>query len=141
MAQAGPIVIIDDDPDDMSFCQEVFKTIGLPNPLECFNKPHDALHYLRSCSVPPFIIFVDVKMPRMNGLEFQKQIETNAELKNKSIPLIFFTGVHDPITIREAYKNVIQGYFMKPSTMEEMVKLFTEIISYWSKCQHPHMQA
>jgi PleD family two-component response regulator len=67
----SPIVIVDDDEDDIEILVNVFKEIGVTNELRCFSHPATAIEYLRSTKEVPFLIICDINLPSMTGLAFK----------------------------------------------------------------------
>jgi CheY-like chemotaxis protein len=132
-----PIVIIDDDPDDHFIFQEVCSKINYQNELKFFHSASTALEYLKTTSDEPFIVFCDLNMPLMTGMELRRRIEADEELKQKSIPFVFFTTSASKAQIDEAYKLTVQGFFLKEASFEETEKVLTLILEYWRKCKHP----
>ncbi len=115
----GPIIIVEDDPDDQEIYAESIQAIGVTNKLHFFNGSEEALQYLSTTTEQPFIILSDINMPRMNGLQFKEKIQQDNYLKEKGIPFIFIsTNVSAP-AVKKAHVLSVQGYFQKPNTIEE----------------------
>lgn len=96
------------------------------------------LDYLRTTVEKPFIIFCDINMPMMSGLQLRQVIYNDEFLRQKSIPFVFFTTAASEEQVREAYNLTVQGFFLKPPSFEEIRKLFRLIIEYWDMCRHPN---
>lgn len=138
MMKNGPIILIDDDSDEYEIMREVLEHEKITNPLICFQECIDALRYLQTTSEQPCIIFCDLNMPVMNGLELRRLIDKDEYLKQKSIPFIFMTTTANPLVVREAYKLSVQGFFEKGSNIHEIGKLIRQIFDYWQICTHPN---
>lgn len=132
-----PIIIIDDDTDDHYIFQEVCQKFNLGNELKFFGTATAALQYLRTTADEPFIIFCDINMPQMNGLELRRVIDKDEALRRKSIPFIFFTTAASRNQVNEAYDLTVQGLFIKESNFDDTEKVLRLIIEYWQKCRHP----
>jgi CheY-like chemotaxis protein len=132
-----PIIVIDDDPDDHFIFQEVCSKIKYGNELKFFNTALAALEYFQTTNDDPFIVFCDLNMPLMTGMELRRRIESDEKLKLKSIPFIFFTTSASRSQIDEAYKLTVQGFFIKESSFDETERVLTLILEYWTKCKHP----
>ena len=135
---SDPIVIIDDDTDDHFIFEEVCNKMKLGNQLKFFRTALSALEYLKETSDKPFIIFCDINMPKMSGLELRRIIDRDEALRRKSIPFILFTTAASKPQIDEAYDLTVQGLFLKESTFEETENILTLILEYWKKCKHPN---
>ena len=133
-----PIVIVDDDLDDHFIFTEISERLELKNELKFFRNGTEALQYLRTTSDRPFIIFCDMNMPVMSGLEFRKVINSEDYLRKKSIPFIFLTTSASDAQVREAYDLTVQGFFLKGAGFMQMEKTVTRILEYWDGCLHPN---
>ncbi|MEO5984907.1 MAG: response regulator [Ferruginibacter sp.] len=139
MAKSGPIVVIEDDTDDLEILKEALRENYVPNEFLCFSNGPDAFQYLKTTSQQPFIILCDVNLPRQNGIEFKTQIDEDPILREKSIPFIFYSTYVSQYAVNEAYKNLtVQGFFQKNDTYEEFKNVVKTMIDYWGLCKHPN---
>jgi CheY-like chemotaxis protein len=138
MSQKLPIVIIDDDPDDRELLGELTNELRAEHELRFFMDGVEALKYLETTEEQPFIIICDVNMPKMNGLELLKEIQRTPALKQKSIPFIFLSTSGDSRYILSAYELSAQGFFQKPSEINELRTILKLTFDFWAKCLHPH---
>lgn len=138
MSKQGPILIVDDDPDDHQFLKESFKDIGVSNPVLFFFRCEEALAYLETTSEKPFLILSDVNLPEMNGITFKQKIDSDTYLRRKSIPFIYFSTSNNKKAVTEAFTTTnTQGYFQKKATYEELKKVLQAVIQYWMLCESP----
>ncbi len=139
MINEGPIVVVDDDEDDQELMQLAIKDLEISNSLIFFTKTADAFEYLRTTRDKPLVIFSDVNLPGQSGVEFKRQIDDQPELREKSIPFVFFSTYIERKTVDIAYKELtIQGYFKKNNSYQEFKNTVKLIIDYWCICQHPN---
>lgn len=138
MNKKGAIVVVEDDDDDQQFFSDVFNELGYKNEIIFFNDGQDALAYLTAKSSEPFIVFSDVNMPKLNGIELRKQIHENEDIRLKTIPYLFFTTVAEQDAVIDAYSKSIQGFFIKPSTYEGLKNTLKTIVEYWQLCESPN---
>ena len=97
------------------------------------------MNYLISTEDSVFIIFCDINLPGQNGLDFKKNIDANPELRNKSIPFVFFSTSANQHDVNKAYREMtIQGFFKKPSGYKNLKSILSNIFSYWQNCKHPN---
>jgi CheY-like chemotaxis protein len=137
--KSGPIILIEDDPDDKDVFQDILKDIKVSNPLIWFRNCDDAFAYLKTTSEKPFMIFCDVNLPGTNGIDCKRQIDEDKELRKKSIPFIFCSTSVDQKTVNEAYtKMTVQGFFQKKNTYAELKEMIKLIVAYWEECKHPN---
>lgn len=137
MAKEGPILLIEDDPDDRDIVRMALEGLGATNQLVCFSSGEQMIRYLRTTEDRPFMILCNVHLPSMDGIEVRNSIEKDPALKDKSIPFIFFTTDDRKKTVKEAFEIPIQGYFCKEDTVEKVQHLLELLIRYWTLCKHP----
>lgn len=138
MLHTGPILLIDDDQDDLDFLQEIFDDLGVKNEIRQFLSCPDAFEYLTGDTSNPFLILCDVNIAGMNGIEFKTKIDQNPMLRAKSVPFIFFSTSQSQSTVVEMYAKLhIQGYFSKPANMQDLTVLIKRIIDYWTLAELP----
>jgi len=138
MNKIGPIIVIEDDEDDQEIFSEVFHNLGYKNEIIFFSDGEKALVYLTETKVEPFIIFSDINMPKLSGMELRSKIHENEDLRLKSIPYLFFSTVAEQENVIDAYSKSVQGFFIKPSDFDEIKDTIKTIVEYWQKCVSPN---
>ncbi len=138
MNKDGAIIIVEDDADDQEMFGEVFKELSYKNEIIFFNDGQEALAYLVAESSEPFIVFSDINMPKLNGIELRKQILENENIRIKTIPYLFFTTSAEQDAVIDAYSKSIQGFFIKPSSFQDLREHLKIIVEYWQKCVSPN---
>jgi CheY-like chemotaxis protein len=137
--KSGPVILIEDDADDKDVFQEILKDLQVPNPVIWFQNCDAAFSYLKTTSEQPFIIFCDVNLPGLSGIECKHQIDEDKELRKKSIPFVFCSTVVNQKTVNEAYtKMTVQGFFQKKNSYNELKETIKLIVAYWEECKHPN---
>ena len=134
----NPIIIIDDDAEDLELISEAFKDLDTKNELLCFNKAGNALSYLKESAQPPLFILCDVNMDTINGFELRQILYDDEVLRLRTIPFLFLSTGSDGNDIKRAYDLSVQGYFKKPTSYEGIVTMLSCIMTYWGCCQHPN---
>lgn len=137
MPKSGPIIIVEDDSDDQELLTEIFQELNLPNAVRYFNSCLNALDYLLTTIEKPFLIISDINLPAMTGLEFCRKVTENNYLRKKSIPFIFLTTTPEQKVISAAYEMYVHGFFVKPSSVEELRDMMRMILGYWQFSKHP----
>lgn len=138
MSKKGPIISIEDDPDDQFLLKSVLEEMKLTNPVHFFENGLEALKFLEITTEQPFLILCDINMPVMNGMELRKRIDENSYLKKKAIPFIFLSTSGSLPLIEEAYKSTIQGFYKKGNSFQDFKKQIELIVTYWEACLHPN---
>jgi CheY-like chemotaxis protein len=136
--QANPIILIDDDPDDLELFTEGFNSLNIGNEVIAFTNGFDAVEYLKQSGHQPLFILCDINMPKVNGLELRQVIYDDAVLRQKSIPFLFLSTADDRLFVDKAYDLAVQGYFKKPASIPEIKEMLLAIIIYWRYSHHPN---
>jgi CheY-like chemotaxis protein len=138
MNRRGPIIIIEDDADDQEIFQEVLNSLNYGNEIIFFDDGYAALEFLSEGFVEPFIIFSDINLPKLNGIELREKIHQNEDLRLKSIPYLFFSTSAEQQHVVDAYSKSVQGFFIKPADFAEFKDTIKTILNYWLKCVSPN---
>jgi CheY-like chemotaxis protein len=137
MNKAGPIIVIEDDIDDQAVLVEIFQRLGYINKIVYFIDGNEALKYLDNTDVQPFLVLSDINMPKINGFELRNKIFTNEQLQTKCIPYLFFTTGANKKSVIDAYAMSVQGFFVKPSSIQGLENTIKKIVEYWQECIAP----
>jgi two-component SAPR family response regulator len=138
MNKGGPIIIIEDDIDDQDILTEIFNELLFKNEIIFFSDGEKALDFLINSAIEPFIIFSDINMPRLNGVELREKVHNNEDLRLKSIPYLFFTTSAEQKHVVDAYSKSIQGFFVKPASYDQIKRTIKIIVEYWQECVSPN---
>jgi CheY-like chemotaxis protein len=139
ISKYGPIVLIEDDEDDIKIFTEIVRELKIENEIKWFSDTNKAFTYLLSTEEKIFMIFCDINLPGKNGLDFKRDIDASPELRKKSIPFIFYSTVARVSDVNEAYtKMTVQGFFKKENSHAEIKATLQKIFDYWMLCKHPN---
>jgi CheY-like chemotaxis protein len=133
----GPIIVVDDDPDEQFLYQRTFEKLKISNRVLFFNNGDDAYNFLQQPAVDPFIILCDINMPVMNGLELRAKMCENKVLFLKNTPFIFLSASARYDDITKAAALYTHGFFQKESSLDKHETTLKKIIDYWNSCRHP----
>lgn len=138
MPYNAPILIIEDDIDDLDILKYTFSDLKIPNEILWLQDVEEVISYLKSAPVKPFIIFCDVNMPKVNGIMLKKRLDDDPILRKKSIPFVFYSTSVDPIIVDKAYSELtVQGFFKKGHDSTTITHTVRVIMDYWTLCVHP----
>jgi CheY-like chemotaxis protein len=132
----GLILFIDDDKDEHVLFKHSMKATEVRNKIKTFFNGHDALDFISTTEEEIFFIISDINMPKMDGLELKRRIESDADIRSKAIPFIFHSNQTSPAEIRTSFTLGIQG-FIKKGDYNETVQLLIALFYFWSNCIHP----
>jgi CheY-like chemotaxis protein len=137
------ILLIEDSPDDVFFLQNAFKVAGILNPLHVAQDGKEAKDYLggqgaftdREQFPLPCLMLLDLKLPRVMGLEVLKWIRAQPELHN--LIVIILTSSQLAPDIEMAYALGVNAYLVKPSSTAELQEIAVGIKKFWLNLNHP----
>lgn len=143
MRKNVPILLVEDDLVDVKTVKRALKENKITNPLHVAGHGEQALAYLRhegeyadpASSPTPGIIFLDLNMPVMNGIEFLKVIKADDELKK--IPVVVMTTSHEESDRVESFGLGVAGYVIKPVDFIKFVEVVRVIDLYWTLNELP----
>jgi CheY-like chemotaxis protein len=128
------ILLVEDDEVDVMNIKRAFSKNDIKNDLHVAGNGVEALEMLRNVLVPlPRIIILDINMPKMNGLEFLKQLRADEKLKNITV-FVMTTSNQDDDKI-DAYNLNIAGYILKPLSFEKFVASVGTLKDFWALCE------
>lgn len=137
-SQTRPIKILlaEDDIADAKLTFEVFKQSNIPVEISRVRDGEDALAYLRkegehSNATLPDIIFLDLNMPRVNGLEALAIIKDDPKLKD--IPVLMLTCSRSDLDKSKAYESKANFYVVKPADLNEFFEFAKYVQEIWLK--------
>ena len=135
------ILLVDDDEVDCMNVQRAFKKSSILNPLIIAHNGIEGLDLLRGTNGVqkieplPRIILLDINMPKMNGLEFLKELRADKDLHTMSV--FIMTTSNDEKDRFEAYNYNVAGYIIKPISFENFVSAVSILNNFWQLCEQP----
>jgi FixJ family two-component response regulator len=135
----NPIIIVDDDNEDLEMIQQAFAELNIENEIIIFNDGLKFLDFLRETQNKTFFILCDINMSVINGLELKQRIYEDEVLRLKCMPFVFLSTSGSSNLVMKAYSYGVQGYFIKPANFQEIKDMLLRIVNYWSYSQHPNI--
>ena len=131
------ILFIEDNPHEAELTIRSLKKNNLANTLKHIDDGAEALDFIfatgvyadREYTPNPRLIILDLKLPKVDGLEILRQIKTNE--RTKSIPVAILTSSQEERDIIESYKLGVNSYIVKPVNFESFAKAVAELGLYW----------
>jgi CheY-like chemotaxis protein len=122
------VLLADDDEDDRLIFSEIFEEIETNTIVQMVNDGRELMDYLTKGNSPiPHIIFLDLNMPNMDGLECLKEIRGNEKFKDVSIA-IYSTSTSEE-DIEDTFEYGANIYITKPSDFKELKQVLTKALS------------
>jgi CheY-like chemotaxis protein len=131
------ILLVEDDQVDVMNVRRAFDKNRITNPLYVAEDGIEALSMLRSAKVPPArrIILLDLNMPRMNGIEFLRELRNDPALS--VTPVVVLTTSNDERDKIDAFNLNVAGYLVKPVTFINFVEVMAALNKYWTLVEFP----
>jgi DNA-binding response OmpR family regulator len=142
MEKLGRILMVEDDPKDVELSMTALEDYNLVNEVVVVRDGEEALDYLfcrgkfqdRS-SENPAVILLDLKLPKVDGLEVLKEIKSDAKLK--LIPVVVLTSSKEEKDMVTSYKLGVNAYVVKPVDFHEFVNAIKELGVFWALINQP----
>jgi CheY-like chemotaxis protein len=134
------ILLVDDDLDIHYIYRKVFERMGIADSIKLFENGAEVLDFLKTSSHEVKLIFSDLNMPVMDGLQLRRAINQENEHDFRSIPFVFLSTSARDAEIKTAYELMVQGFFEKGLTLAEMEKSLRSVLHYWETCTWPNQQ-
>jgi hypothetical protein len=127
-----PILLIEDNPMDVDLTRRAFEHNHLANPLVVLRDGEEALAYINGVkpgTTAPLLILLDLKLPKVHGLEFLKVFRRNKEFM--TTPVVILTSSAEDADIKKAYKYGANSYIVKPVNFDKFIEVAKNIEFYW----------
>jgi CheY-like chemotaxis protein len=132
----GAILLVEDNADDIELTLRALNRTGLTNEVVTVRDGAQALDYLRRegnyvnrAEGRPALILLDVKLPRVDGLEVLDQIKSDPDLK--SLPVVMLTSSNHERDVMRAYQLGVNSYICKPTDFSEFQQVINTLGRYW----------
>jgi response regulator of citrate/malate metabolism len=131
MNKKGPIVLIENNPEDLKLFKQIFSELKILNKVLCFDSAKDAYSYINTKRKKALLMLSDIALLNMNdGHVIQKTYkELGMELK---CPCLFFTTAYDQSFVIDLYSVPPQSYVIKPYNYNKFKQVIKTVIEYWS---------
>jgi len=120
------ILLIDDDPEDAELFMEAVKALNKGVRLQWADSAERGLDDLLSAERLPDLIFLDYKMPRINGGELLEKLKSNSRLSG--IPVVLISTPSEEFMKLKLQQNEIIKYFSKPNSYSELIAILDSIL-------------
>ncbi len=139
MSNSGQIeiLLVEDNPQDLELALRAFKKAKLANRIEVARDGEEALdfvfcqgpHAARSIEDVPRVILLDLKLPKVDGLEVLHRIK--ADPRTRSVPVVVLTSSKEQSDLVESYQLGVNSYIVKPVNFDRFVAAVQDLGLYW----------
>ncbi len=133
---ARPLLLVEDNEDDIFFMKHAMQKAGITNPLSVAKDGREAIEWLEKAidcncrEIPvPCLILLDLKLPRVPGLEVLRWIRSNRVLK--TVPVLVLTASKQDQDVETAYDLGANSFFTKPPHSDTLLDMMRVIKEYW----------
>jgi CheY-like chemotaxis protein len=142
MNEFGRILIVEDDPKDVELTLTALEEYNLANEVVVTRDGEEALDYLycrgnfkMRTSDNPAVLLLDLKLPKVDGLEVLQQIKSDEKLR--LIPVVVLTSSREERDMVASYKLGVNAYVVKPVDFHEFVNAIKELGVFWAVINEP----
>jgi two-component system, response regulator len=129
------ILLVEDSDDDADLTARAFKEAKIGNPLVRAHDGVEALTYLRTAPTLPAVVLMDLKLPRLGGLETLARIR--AEERTRFLPVVVLTSSDEDKDRLTAYAHHANSYVRKPVDYDQFVAASRQLGLYWTVTNRP----
>lgn len=134
---AVEILIVEDNPHDAELTLRALRKNNLANKFYVVEDGEEALDFIfckgkyadRDFAKPPKVIFLDLKLPKISGLEVLQEIKSNP--LTKSLPVVVITSSREDPDIKKAYELGVNSYVVKPVNFDDFLSAMSNTGLYW----------
>lgn len=133
-----PILLVEDNPLDIDLTLRAFAAKKFTNPILVARDGEEALQYFERWEKgepKPLVILLDLKMPKINGLEVLQKLKSHPEFK--TIPVVILTTSSESSDLQTAYDLGVNSYIVKPVSFEKFLDVASHIDLYWRLINKP----
>jgi two-component system response regulator len=137
ISDVDTILLVEDNPDDVELTRRAFRKNNIANNLVVARDGIEALDYLfcrgiysdRDINVKPQLILLDLKLPKMDGLQVLEHLRANDH--TKLVPVVILTSSKEELDLISGYKSGANSYVRKPVDFNQFVEAVRHIGLYW----------
>ena len=142
MAKVGEILLVEDDPNDVELTLTALTENHLTNEIVVVRDGAEALDYLYQRGAyasreagNPAVILLDLKLPKLDGLEVLKRVKSDPDLK--TTPVVMLTSSREEQHLVQSYNSGSNAYVVKPLGFGDFVKAVGELGLFWAVVNQP----
>jgi CheY-like chemotaxis protein len=130
------VLLVEDDPDDLELTLHALREARITNPIQIARDGEEALDYIFSRGAfagreitRPRVILLDLKLPKVDGLQVLRQIK--ADQRTKGVPIVILTSSSEERDLIEGYRLGANSYIQKPVDFAQFQQTIRELGYYW----------
>jgi two-component system, response regulator len=139
MSESAPveILLVEDDPHDLELTLRAFRKARIGNNIQVARDGVEAMEYLfgegehegRNVEQTPRVVLLDLKLPRVDGLEVLRRVKGDA--RTRHVPIVVLTSSREQRDVIESYQLGVNSYIVKPVSFDRFAAAVQELGLYW----------
>ena len=137
------ILLVEDNPEDLKLAQRALRKANVTNRIQIARDGEEALEFIfcegahtaRRIEDTPKVILLDLKLPKVDGLEVLRRIK--GDPRTRTIPVVVLTSSKEQNDVVESYDLGVNSYIVKPVNFEGFVAAVQQLGMYWLLLNHP----
>jgi CheY-like chemotaxis protein len=136
------VLLVEDNANDAELTLAMLEKCNPAVGVDVARDGEEALDYLHRRGAyatrpqrDPVVVLLDLKMPKVNGLEVLREVKSDEKLKR--IPVVMLTSSREAQDLRECYRLGANGYVVKPVDARQFTQAITNIGAYWAATNEP----
>jgi len=137
-----PILLVEDNPNDLELTLAALKRCQLANPIHIVRDGAEALDYLygrgeflQREAGDPAVVLLDLKLPKIDGLEVLERVKSDAQLK--PIPIVMLTSSREERDLVQSYRLGVNAFVVKPVDFNTFLKAIQDLGMFWAVLNEP----
>ena len=135
MISPRPILLVEDNPDDEMLTMRALRRSKITNPIQVARDGEQALEALLTAEPLPSVVLLDLKLPKIDGLEVLQRIR--AHERTKLLPVVVLTSSSEERDIIESYSLGANSYVRKPVDFDQFSQAVAQLGLYWVLINEP----
>lgn len=133
------ILLVEDNPDDEELTMRALRKNNIVNEVVVARDGVEALDYLSNATVLPQVVLLDLKLPKIDGLEVLRRVR--ADDRTSVLPVVILTSSKEEKDLMTGYKLGANSYIRKPVDFQQFVEAVKQLGLYWMVLNEPAPQA
>jgi CheY-like chemotaxis protein len=135
-------LLVEDNPDDLEMTLRSLRRARLANHIQVARDGAEAVEFIfglgahagRSVASGPRVILLDLKLPKIDGLEVLRRVKSDP--RTQAIPVVVLTSSKEQPDVQECYRLGVNSYIVKPVNFESFASAVAELGMYWLLLNH-----
>ena len=128
------VLLVEDNASDVELTLRALQKRNLANRVVVARDGVEALELLERAEPPPKVVLLDLKLPKLSGLEVLRRLKSDE--RTKRIPVVVLTSSHEEPDVEESYRLGVNSYIVKPVHFESFASAVAEVGLYWLLLNH-----